>query len=151
MSVVNITPPLGKVIEPVGDGPLADSKDGGDAIADGVDGIATTVTHETAFDDLIGRALEHHIPVVCFNTDASRGQGKQLASLVQDTYAAGVRLGNFMADRMESGAKALITLHSDGIDCLESRKKGIMDGLAEKKALGILWSYNLPAVGPYFR
>ncbi len=108
------------------------------AIADGVDGIATTVTHETAFDDLIGGALEHHIPVVCFNTDASGGQGKQLASLVQDTYAAGVRLGNFMADRMESGAKALITLHSDGIDCLESRKKGIMDGLAEKN---VEWSF----------
>ncbi|RKX42395.1 MAG: hypothetical protein DRP64_09915 [Verrucomicrobia bacterium] len=108
------------------------------AIADEVDGIATTVTHETAFDDLIGGALEHHIPIVCFNTDASGGQGMQLASLVQDTYAAGVRLGNFMADRMESGAKALITLHSDGIDSLESRKKGITDGLSEKK---IEWQF----------
>ncbi|MEN8255840.1 MAG: substrate-binding domain-containing protein [Verrucomicrobiota bacterium] len=108
------------------------------AIADGVDGIATTVTHETAFDDLIGEALDHHIPVVCFNTDASGGRGRQLSTLVQDTYAAGVRLGNFMAERMESSAKALITLHSDGIDCLESRKKGIMDGLAEKE---IEWEF----------
>lgn len=138
------------------------------AIADGVDGIATTVTHETAFDDLIGGALEHHIPVVCFNTDASGGQGKQLASLVQDTYAAGVRLGNFMAEHIctqeDSRAKAqrreehenqedlaalrlersgreinaLVTLHSDGIDSLESRKKGITDGLSEKK---IEWQF----------
>ncbi len=102
------------------------------AIADGVDGIATTITHETAFDGLVFQALEKGIPVVCFNTDASRGKGRQLASIVQNTYAAGLRLGNFMVGRMEDGAKALITLHSDGIDSLESRKKGILDALAGK-------------------
>lgn len=135
-------------------------------IADGVDGIATSITHETAFDALIEMALEQHIPVVCFNTDASRGQGKQLASIVQDTYAAGVRLGCFMAEYMDKhedtkdskiselgalseagvkessdsklGIRALLALHSDGIDSLESRKKGIMDGLAE---MNIEWQF----------
>ncbi|OQY32548.1 MAG: hypothetical protein B6241_10730 [Spirochaetaceae bacterium 4572_59] len=108
------------------------------AINENVDGICLTVTHKDAFDDLIEKALSSGIPVVCFNTDASKGIGKQLSSIVQDSYAAGTNLGNFMAEMIQEGSKALLTLHSDGIDSLESRKKGIMDALSEK---GIQWRF----------
>jgi len=103
-----------------------------------VDGIALAVTHETEFDPLIEQALAKNLPLVCFNTDASNGQGKQLATLVQNTYLAGKRLGQFMAESINPGDKVLLTLHSDGIDSLESRKKGIMDGLSDKN---ILWDF----------
>lgn len=114
------------------------------ALEEGVDGIATTITHETFFNDVIEEALGRGIPVVCFNADASNGNGNFLASTVQDTFLAGRKLGQFMSGKMEIASRALLTLHSDGIPCLESRKEGVLKSLAEK---GLRWDFLITGNG----
>jgi len=114
------------------------------ALEEGVDGIAITITHETFFNDSIEKALARNIPVVCFNVDASNGEGSFLASTVQDTFLAGKKLGHYMAERMGASSRSLLTLHSDGIPSLEKRKQGVLESLSEKD---IRWDFLITGNG----
>ena len=114
------------------------------ALKEGVDGIATSITHETFFNDSIEKALARNIPVVCFNVDASNGGGSFLASTVQDTFLAGKKLGQYMEGRMGDSSRALLTLHSEGIPSLEKRKRGVLESLAGKN---VQWDFLITGNG----
>lgn len=99
------------------------------AIDRGAAGIATSIIDPDAFREPVARALDSGIPVVVFNTDASDGKAGQLATVAQDTYAAGRKLGRYIAENNTSTGTVLITYHSDQAAPLLARGRGIREAL----------------------
>lgn len=103
------------------------------AVTAGCDGIALNVIHATAFEEVVREALEGGVPVVAFNVDGTYGRGPHLSSVNQDLYRAGRTLGERAAEHLAPGARALITLHDEGISALEDRARGIQEAIAEAR------------------
>jgi simple sugar transport system substrate-binding protein len=103
------------------------------AVFDGVDGIVLNLADAEAFTGVIRRAESKGIPVVAFNSDASKGKAGNIGAVCQDVYLAGKTLGAKAAEHIEAGGRILATFHSDGISALEERWKGIQESLASKK------------------
>jgi len=100
-----------------------------EAISSGVAGIATSIIDPEAFAEPIARASKAGIPVVAFNTDAAEGRAGQLATVAQDTFAAGRKLGSYITERKIRAGKVLITCHSDQAPPLLARARGIREVL----------------------
>jgi simple sugar transport system substrate-binding protein len=99
------------------------------AISGGAAGIATTIIDPEAYAEPIARALKAGIPVIAFNTDASAGRAGHLATVAQDTFAAGRKLGSYIAERKLRDGKVLVTCHSDHAPPLLARSRGIREVL----------------------
>jgi simple sugar transport system substrate-binding protein len=71
------------------------------ATARNVDGIATTIISDTAFDEPIKEAIEKGIPVVAANSDDPNGSAgnPRLAFIGQTFYTAGYALGEYVAKK----------------------------------------------------
>jgi simple sugar transport system substrate-binding protein len=103
------------------------------AVADRYDGIALSVIHAEAFNNVISEALAVGVPVVAFNTDGTYGKGPHLGAVHQDLFQAGRTLGMRVAEILPSNVKVLMTVHSEGISALEDRLRGIQEVLWEKR------------------
>jgi simple sugar transport system substrate-binding protein len=66
------------------------------------DGIAVSIIDPTAFDALTERALRRGIPVVAYNADGGRTNGR-LAYVGQDNYQSGLELGARVVSLVEQG------------------------------------------------
>jgi simple sugar transport system substrate-binding protein len=73
------------------------------AIAQNVDGIATTMPDPTAFNDVVKEAMDRGIPVIALNADAPASG--RLAYIGQDNYEAGISMGEeiFTSMALENG------------------------------------------------
>ena len=75
------------------------------SIAQGVDGIITTITNPTIFDKAVDEALSKGIPVITANTDDPEGAAgsSRLAYVGQDLEAAGYELAATLSKQFPSG------------------------------------------------
>ena len=115
------------------------------AVERGVDGLALSVIHATAFNAVIEEARVQGIPVIAFNVDASRGASGVLSSICQDFQRAGRTLGERSLPLLAEGAKVLMTLHSRGISALDERLAGAQAVLQTK---GITWEVCVTGIDP---
>jgi simple sugar transport system substrate-binding protein len=72
------------------------------AIASGADGLAVSIIDPAAFDGPTRVALEHGIPVVAYNADGGKANGR-LAYIGQDNYQSGLELGGRVASLVGKG------------------------------------------------
>lgn len=100
------------------------------AIAQKVDGIATTMPDATAFNDVVKEAMSKGIPVVAINADAP--QSGRLAYIGQGNFDAGRSMGQQILKLLPNGGDVLLTLHTAGAENLEARIKGVKDVLDAK-------------------
>ena len=75
------------------------------SIAQGVDGIVTTITNPTIFDAAVDEALAAGIPVITANTDDPEGAAgsNRLAYVGQDLEAAGYELAATLSQQFPDG------------------------------------------------
>jgi len=104
------------------------------AMAEGCDGIALSVIHPTAFDDVVHEAIQQDIPVVGFNVEASSRACGCLSAVCQDFDRAGRMLGEKVSPSIGDGASILMTVHSTGISALEDRLRGMQEVVARHGA-----------------
>lgn len=115
------------------------------AIARRVDGLALSIIHETAFNEVVGEAVRAGIPVVAFNVDATRGRSGALSSICQDFERAGRILGERALPYLGRGARVLMTLHSEGISALDERLAAAQAVLRGKD---ITWLVAVTGIDP---
>jgi simple sugar transport system substrate-binding protein len=97
------------------------------AIVKGVDGIATTIPDEEAFDGAIQRAIDKGIPVIAYNVDDADTPNARMAMIVQDNLKAGREVGEKIVELVGDGAKVLLTTEVPGHVAVEARLKGIRE------------------------
>jgi len=112
------------------------------AIAENVDGIATTMPDPTAFNDVVKEAMSRGIPVIALNADAPTSG--RLAYIGQGNYEAGVSMGNQILKYVPGGGHVLLCIHTAGAENLEARIKGVKDVLDKE---GGKYSYRVVATG----
>jgi simple sugar transport system substrate-binding protein len=112
------------------------------AIAQNVDGIATTMPDPTAFNDVVKEAMGRGIPVIALNADAPASG--RLAYIGQGNYEAGVSMGQQILQVVPGGGHLLLCMHTAGAENLEARIKGIRDVLDKQ---GGKYSYRVVATG----
>ena len=100
------------------------------AIAEGVDGIATTMPNPDAFNDVVKEAMGKGIPVVALNADAPKSG--RLAYIGQGNYEAGKSMGTEITKLLPSGGHVMLAIHTPGAFNLEERIKGVKDVLDAK-------------------
>ena len=97
------------------------------AISSHPDGIATTISSDTAFEAPLERAKELGIPVIAVNIeDYTPPYVPYLAYIGQDEFTVGSALANRVLKDF-TPKRAVIGIHQPGLTCLELRAKGIMD------------------------
>jgi len=106
------------------------------AIKEGYDGIALSITHPTRFNAVIEKALRHGIPVVAFNIDSNDPSCKRLSCVCQNVYEAGKIVGKEAMKYLPENSKVLFTLHSEGVSALDDRLRGEQEVLSTKKITG---------------
>jgi simple sugar transport system substrate-binding protein len=99
------------------------------AIDQGVDGIASTLSNPAAMGPVIQDAVDAGIPVVLFNAggDAWKDTGA-LMYFGQDETVAGEAVGARLAE--EGGTHAICVIQEQGQVQLEARCDGVADGFA---------------------
>jgi simple sugar transport system substrate-binding protein len=112
------------------------------AIAQNVDGVATTMPDPTAFNDVVKEAMSRGIPVIAINADAPASG--RLAYVGQGNYEAGVSMGNQIVKYVPGGGHVLLCIHTAGAENLEARVKGVKDVLDKQ---GGKYSYRVVATG----
>jgi simple sugar transport system substrate-binding protein len=112
------------------------------AIAQNVDGIATTMPDPTAFNDVVKEAINRGIPVIALNADAPASG--RLAYIGQGNYEAGVSMGQQIVKVVPDGGHILLCIHTAGAENLEARIKGIKDVLDKQ---GGKYAYRVVATG----
>jgi len=101
------------------------------AISARPDGIATTISSDTAFEAPLKRARELGIPVIAINIeDYEPPYVPYLAYIGQDEFIVGSTLANRVLEEF-APTRAVIGIHQPGLTCLELRAQGIMDVMAE--------------------
>jgi len=100
------------------------------AIAEGVDGIATTMPNPDAFNDVVQEAMGKGIPVLALNADAPASG--RLAYIGQGNYDAGASMGREIVKLLPSGGHVMLALHTPGAFNLEERISGIKNVLDAK-------------------
>jgi len=127
-----------------------------DAIAAGVDGIATTLGDPTAFDEVVQEALDKGIPVICFNTDDPTDNAR-MCFIGQDLVEAGRIWARKIVELVGNQGKVLLLTEAPGQTSLEARLRGakeildktdikyeILDSTTDRvKAMGVIESYYL--------
>jgi|LZCG01.1.fsa_nt_gb simple sugar transport system substrate-binding protein len=97
------------------------------AISAHPDGIATTISSDTAFEAPLERAKDLGIPVIAVNIeDYTPPYVPYLAYIGQDEFTVGSALANRVLKDF-TPKRAVIGIHQPGLTCLELRAKGIMD------------------------
>src|SRR2546430_9965662 len=77
------------------------------AIASKADGIAVAIVDPNAFNEPVARALDAGIPVIAYNADAPASSGnKRLAYIGQDLFLSGQKMGQRVAQEVDSGLVA---------------------------------------------
>ena len=126
------------------------------AIAAGVDGIATTIGDPTAFDNVIQQALDIGIPVITFNTDDPT-PNPRMCFIGQDLVEAGRMWARKIVELVDDDGKVLLLTEAPGQTSLEARLTGakeilgktnikyeILDSTTDRvKAMGVIESYYL--------
>ncbi|MBC7109202.1 MAG: sugar ABC transporter substrate-binding protein [Methanomassiliicoccales archaeon] len=102
------------------------------AIAARPDGIAVTISSDTAFDAPLKKAKELGIPVIAVNIeDYAPPYVPYLAYIGQDEFIVGETLANRVLKEF-TPKRAVIGIHQPGLTCLELRAEGIIRTFAEK-------------------
>jgi simple sugar transport system substrate-binding protein len=112
------------------------------AIAQNVDGVATTMPDPNAFNDVVKEAMSRGIPVIAINADAPASG--RLAYVGQGNYEAGVSMGNQIVKYVPGGGHVLLCIHTAGAENLEARIKGVKEVLDKQ---GGKYSYRVVATG----
>ncbi len=112
------------------------------AIAQKVDGIATTMPDTSAFNDVVKEAMSKGIPVIALNADAPASG--RLAYVGQGNYEAGQSMGRQVVKLLPAGGDVLLCIHTAGAENLEARIKGVKDVL---DAQGGKFKYRVVATG----
>ena len=110
------------------------------AIAQNVDGIATTMPDPTAFNDVVKEAMDRGIPVIALNADAPASG--RLAYIGQDNYEAGISMGEEIF-KVLRGGHVLLCVRAAGMGNMEARIKGVEDALDRRGK----YSYRVVATG----
>ena len=96
------------------------------AIAARPDGIATTISSDTAFDAPLTRARELGIPVIAVNIeDYTPPYVPYIAYIGQDEFIVGEVLAKRVLSEF-TPKRAVIGIHQPGLTCLELRAEGIL-------------------------
>lgn len=98
-------------------------------IESGVDGIGTTITDPSAYNDIVQEALDEDIPLVAFNADAE--DNPRMAYIGQSPEAAGRRMGERIAELVGEGGSIVILNEDPGHTDLEARTSGVEEVLDE--------------------
>ena len=116
-----------------------------EAMEEGLDGLAVSIIHPTALNEVLLEAIRRGTRVVAFNVDASDRLNGQLTAVCQDTYASGRMLGEKARPAIPDGSRVLLTMHSQGISALEDRRRGIEETLQGKD---LVWCYTTTGIDP---
>ena len=110
------------------------------AIAQNVDGIATTMPDPTAFNDVVKEAMDRGIPVIAVNADAPASG--RLAYVGQNSYEAGVFMGEEIF-KVLRGGHVLLCVRAAGMANMEARIKGVEETLDRRGQ----YSYRVVVTG----
>ena len=110
------------------------------AIAQNVDGIATTMPDPTAFNDVVKEAMDRGIPVIAVNADAPASG--RLAYIGQNSYEAGVSMGEEIF-KVLRGGHVLLCVRAAGMANMEARIKGVEETLDRRGQ----YSYRVVVTG----
>jgi len=110
------------------------------AIAQNVDGIATTMPDPTAFNDVVKEAMDRGIPVIAVNADAPASG--RLAYIGQNSYEAGVFMGEEIF-KVLRGGHVLLCVRAAGMANMEARIKGVEETLDRRGE----YSYRVVVTG----
>jgi simple sugar transport system substrate-binding protein len=99
------------------------------AIEQRADGIAVSIIDPRAFNTLTETALGLGIPVVSYNADGGRGNGR-LAYVGQDLYQSGLKFGSRMAEVVDEG-DVLLFIATPGQLNIQPRVDGAMDAIRD--------------------
>jgi len=100
-----------------------------DAIAAGVDGIATSLPDAEAFNDIVAEAREAGIPVVGVNVDAP--DSERMSFIGEDAIQAGRILGENILKQVGEGGKVAVGTSQPGQTSLEDRFSGAQEIMDE--------------------
>lgn len=114
------------------------------AVASGVDGIATTLVTPAALTPAVQRAIDADIPVVGFNSgiDAYKDMGA-LMYFGSDETLAGRTVGERITEN--GGTKALCVIQAQGSVALEARCAGVKETFANTENIQVEGT-SLPSV-----
>lgn len=110
------------------------------ALAKNPDGIITTIPHPTMFNDVIQKALDRGIPVVCSNTNGLAGTGhpleKKIPYIGQDLFHSGYIMARDASEYFSDPSKmnALVGVEVPGVSWAEARAGGQIKFLKENGA-----------------
>jgi len=99
------------------------------AIDERVAGIAVSLIDPDAFNGPTALALRHRIPVVSYNADGGKGNGR-LAYIGQDNYQSGLELGARIVSLVASGDVALF-IATPGQENIQPRVDGALDAIRD--------------------
>lgn len=114
-----------------------------EAIKAGYEGLATSINNDEQMDEPIAAAMKAGIPVISTNSDDSQGAkgNMRMATVNQDHYKAGVKMGEYIAKLHKDGDTVLLMWVVAGATPLELRMQGVKDGIAATNP-------NIKIVGP---
>jgi len=101
------------------------------------DGIITTIPHPTMYNEVIQKALDQGIPVICSNTDGLVGTGhpleKKIPYVGQDLFYSGYVLAGKASENFSEPGKmrALVGVEVPGASWAEARAGGQIKFLEE--------------------
>jgi len=107
-----------------------------DIIAKGVDAIGISVNDPTALEDVINKAVEAGIPVMCWDSDSP--ESKRFTYLGVNNYDGGKAAADLLIRTMgEKGKVALLTGVPGALN-LEERIRGFKDGVKDYPGIEIV-------------
>ena len=99
------------------------------AIRTGADGIAVSIIDPHAFNEPTAEALRRGIPVIAYNADGGRGNGR-LAYIGQDLYQSGLKFGARISQLVREGDVYLF-IATPGQQNIQPRIDGALDAIAD--------------------
>ncbi len=99
------------------------------ALDEKADGIAVSIIDPVAFNSLTDAALAKGIPVVSYNADGGRNNGRQ-AYIGQDLYQSGLKFGSRIVELVGSG-DVLLFIATPGQLNIQPRVDGALDAVRD--------------------
>jgi simple sugar transport system substrate-binding protein len=93
------------------------------------DGIAVSIVDETAFNVTTELALQHGIPVVAYNADGAKSNGR-LAYIGQDNYQSGLEMGARIVGLVPQG-EVCIFVATPNQQNIQPRVDGALDAIRD--------------------
>jgi ribose transport system substrate-binding protein len=107
-----------------------------DIIAKGVDGIGISVNDPTALEDVINKAMDAGIPVMCWDSDSP--DSKRFTYLGVDNYEGGKAAADLLVRSMGKEGKVALLTGVPGALNLEERIRGFKDGVKEYAGIEVV-------------